>query len=274
MDNELENTNSRTNGGRGEADEGDSLQLVFDQNRSETNTDEDSDLPASLPAATDDLSNGSSPLPDTLPSNNSTHNPPCIKKSTRTKMTPRWMKDFGVTPQDIEGMLDELQEHMESIDMANALIRHNNPRISAFRFANGYAALEMPSALRMKAPDLIHYLLNENHSDCTIVNELGFPHILTHLASSEDADVRGASLQVLLDIAQDRQGKPYGIPNEEDGRLKQILQERSKEERQLVDSLWSACYNEPSAFCEEILALPGEDALPPDVAIKHFEPPV
>lgn len=47
-----------------------------------------------------------------------------------------------------------------------------------------------------------------------------------------------------------------------------------KEKRQLVDSLWSACYNEPSALCEEILALPGDDALPPEVASKHFEPPL
>ncbi|CAI9779289.1 unnamed protein product [Fraxinus pennsylvanica] len=117
MDNELEeDTNPRANGGRREADEGDPLQLdnsipdqtspipipVFDHTTSENNTDDDSDLlvnPASLPAATDDLSNGSSPLLDTLTSVNPTHNQPCIRKSTRTNITPRHfhlLARFGV----------------------------------------------------------------------------------------------------------------------------------------------------------------------------------
>lgn len=49
----------------------------------------------------------------------------------------------------------------------------------------------------------------------------------------------------------------------------------AKEERQLVDSLWNTCYNEPSSLREKgLVVLPGEDALPPDVASKHFEPPL
>jgi hypothetical protein len=50
------------------------------------------------------------------------------------------------------------------------------------------------------------------------------------------------------------------------------------EERQLVDSLWKECYNEPSSLREKgLVVLPGEDAPqqpPPDVAGKMFEPPL
>ncbi|XP_048236050.1 uncharacterized protein LOC8258377 [Ricinus communis] len=274
----------------------------------------------------------------------------------------------GVTPADIEDMLEELQEHVESIDMANdlhsigglvpllgylknshanirakaaevvttivqnnprsqqlvmeanglepllsnfssdpdmnvrtkalgaisSLIRHNKPGIAAFRLANGYAA--MRDALgsesvrfQRKALNLIHYLLHENSSDCSIVNELGFPRIMLHLASSEDGEVREAALQGLLDLARHKPHANGGRIGEEDEKLKQLLEERIKgislmspedlgaarEERHLVDSLWNACYNEPSSLREKgLLVLPGEDSLPPDVASKHFEPPL
>ena len=49
----------------------------------------------------------------------------------------------------------------------------------------------------------------------------------------------------------------------------------AREKRQLVDSLWSTCYKEPSSLREKgLLALPDGDAPPPDVASKHFEPPL
>jgi hsp70-interacting protein len=49
----------------------------------------------------------------------------------------------------------------------------------------------------------------------------------------------------------------------------------AREERQLVDSLWIACYNEPSMLRNEgLLVLPGEESFeqPPDVAGRFFEP--
>ena len=103
-----------------------------------------------------------------------------------------------------------------------------------------------------------------------------------HLASSDDAGLREGALRGLLELAQDKTGG-------EDEKLKQVLQERIKdislmspddlgavrEERHLVDSLWNACYNEPSSLREEgLLVLPGDDIPPPDVASKHFEPPL
>ncbi|XP_057459111.1 hsp70 nucleotide exchange factor fes1 isoform X2 [Lotus japonicus] len=288
-----------------------------------------------------------------------------MKEITLVMQTPQQvLEDQGVTPADIEDLLDELQEHVESIDMANdlhtigglvpllghlknshanirakaadvvttivqnnprsqqlvmeangfeplfsnfssdpdvnartkalgaisSLIRHNKPGITAFRLANGYAALKDALSsgnvrFQRKALTLIHYLLHENSSDCHIANELGFPRILMHLASSEDADVREAALQGLLELNHNTKD----VSAEDTEKMKQLLQERinsisllseedlgaSREERQLVDSLWVTCFNEPSSLREKgLLVLPGEDAPPPDVASKHFEPPL
>lgn len=110
-----------------------------------------------------------------------------------------------------------------------------------------------------------------------------------HLAASEDVEVREAALRGLLELSRDKSKGENGRPGEEDEKLKQLLQERingislmspedlgaAREERLLVDSLWSCCYNEPSSLREKgLLVLPGEDALPPDVASKHLEPPL
>lgn len=140
-----------------------------------------------------------------------------------------------------------------------------------------------------KALNLLHYLLQENSSDCNVASELGFPRIMMHLASSDDAEVREAALRGLLELARDKTGESNGSLGDEHEKLKQILQERMKgislmspddlgaarEERQLVDSLWNACYDEPSSLREQgLLVLPGEDEPPPDVASQHFEPPL
>ena len=112
--------------------------------------------------------------------------------------------------------------------------------------------------------------------------------MMMHLASSEDAEVREAALKGLLELAREETKGADGSLGE-DEKLKQLLQERingislmspddlgaAREERQLVDSLWNTCYNEPSSLKEKgLLVLPGEDAPPPDVASKHFEPPL
>lgn len=112
---------------------------------------------------------------------------------------------------------------------------------------------------------------------------------MMHLASSEDAEVREAALRGLLELAQDKSEKPNSSSSVEDDKLKQILQERIKgisemssedlgaarEERQLLDSLWNTCLNEPSPLREQgLLFLPGEDAPPPDVASQHFQQPL
>ncbi|WJX43183.1 hypothetical protein P8452_30321 [Trifolium repens] len=291
-----------------------------------------------------------------------------MKEITLVMKTPEQeLENQGVTPADIEDMLDELQEHVESIDMANdlhtigglvpllaylknshanirakaadvvttivqnnprsqqlvmeangfeplvsnfssdpdvnvrakalgaisSLIRHNKPGVAAFRLANGYAALKDALTsdnvrFQRKALNLIHYLLLENSSDCNIVKELGLHRLLMHHASSEDADVREAALRGLLELARDTKDSS-DASSEDNEKMKQLLEERIngislmsaedlgavREERLLVDSLWSTCFDEPSSLQEKgLLVLPGEDAPPPDVASKHFEPPL
>ena len=85
---------------------------------------------------------------------------------------------------------------------------------------------------------------------------------MLHLASTEDAEVREASLRGLLELARDKTGGNNGGLGEEDEKLKLLLEERIKgislmspedlgaarEERQLVDSLWTTCYKEPSSL--------------------------
>lgn len=294
-----------------------------------------------------------------------------MKEITQVMQTPEQvLEEQGVTPEDIEDILDELQDHVETIDMANdlhsigglipllgylrnshakirakaaevlstivqnnprsqqlvmeasgieplllnftsdpdvtartqalgaisSLIRHNKPGVAAFRLANGYAALRdalSSESIRFqrKALNLIHYLLQENTSDCSVVSELGFPRLMMHLVSSEDAQVREAALRGLHELARVKPGGNIVSSSGDEDKLKQILQERidaitlmsdedlgaAREERQLVDSLWNTCYNEPSSLREKgLVVLPGEDALPPppDVASQLFEPPM
>lgn len=137
---------------------------------------------------------------------------------------------------------------------------------------------------------MVQYLLHENRSDSSIVTELGFPAIIMHLASSKDGQVREAALRGLLELEQNRVEQTGGCcPSEEDGKLKEVLQERieginvmspedlgaAMEESHLVDALWRARYDEPSSLQEKgLLYLPGEDAPAPDVASQHFEPPL
>lgn len=136
---------------------------------------------------------------------------------------------------------------------------------------------------------MIHYLVHENSSDCDIITELGFPRLMMHLAASDDADVREAALRGLFELVRDKADATSDQLSDDDGKLRQLLEERIKvissmtlddlaaarEERQLVDLIWNACYNEPSSLQEQgLLILPEEDAPPPDVASKHFEPPL
>ncbi|PNS98861.1 hypothetical protein POPTR_016G100500v4 [Populus trichocarpa] len=292
-----------------------------------------------------------------------------MKEITLVMQTPEQvLESQGITPADIEELLDELQEHVESIDMANdlhsigglvpllgflknthasvrakaaevvttivqnnprsqqmvmeangfepllsnftsdpdvtvrtkalgaisSLVRHNKPGIAAFHLGNGFAALRDALGsenvrFQRKALNLIHYLLHENSSDCSIVSQLGFPRIMSHLASSEDAEVREAALRGLLELARNKIDGNTGRLGEDDEKLKQLLEERingislmspdelgaAMEEKQLVDTLWDTCYNEPSSLHDKgLLVLPGEDSPPPDVASKHFEPPL
>jgi hsp70-interacting protein len=139
-----------------------------------------------------------------------------------------------------------------------------------------------------KALSLTHYLLSESHSDCSVFAQLGFPHLMMRLASSDDSGVREAALGGLLELARDTTLGNRNLLAEHD-RLRRLLRGRmesirtmtpedldaAREERQLVDSLWITCYHEPSMLRNEgLLVLPGEESFeqPPDVAGRLFEP--
>ncbi|CAN7117227.1 unnamed protein product [Brassica rapa subsp. narinosa] len=176
----------------------------------------------------------------------------------------------------------------QALGAISSLIRHNKAGVSAFKLADGYTGLRDALAsdsvrFQRKALNLLQYLLQEDVSDQTIVTELGFSRVLIRLGSRDDAETREAALGVLLELAS-RKNDGSGCSSVE---LRQLLEERIegislmsqedletvKEERQLVDALWRVCYDEPSSLGEKgLLVLPGEDALPPDVASKLLEP--
>ncbi|KAI3987074.1 hypothetical protein MKX01_036864 [Papaver californicum] len=182
----------------------------------------------------------------------------------------------------------------KALGAISSLIRHNKPGVAAFRLANGYGALRDALSsdnvrFQRKALNLVEYLLQENSSDCSVITELGFPRIMMHLVSSEDIEVREAALRGLLELAKDEQSRASSgsVASTHNEKLKQILEERIegisamtkeelsavKEERHLIDSLWSVCYNEPSSLQKKgLLDLLGEDAPPPDVASNFFQP--
>ncbi|KAJ7538512.1 hypothetical protein O6H91_11G051900 [Diphasiastrum complanatum] len=176
----------------------------------------------------------------------------------------------------------------KALGAISSLIRHNKSGIGAFRLANGFSALkdaltsDTPK-LQRKALQLAQYLLHENPKDTGVASELGYPRLLTSLARSSDSDIRQVALHTLLEIAQNQK-------IEDPTKLKDALSERIqnlqglnpedlravKEERQLIDSLWQICFNQPSSLREDgLLVLPGEEdqsAPPPDVASGMFEP--
>ncbi|KAL5567524.1 hypothetical protein UlMin_024099 [Ulmus minor] len=185
-----------------------------------------------------------------------------------------------------KSMLDELQEHVEAIDMANIVwLISDSGFVSNLHFIRGLVPLlgylnNSHANIRAKAAKVAttYCICVFIYSDCNIVYELGFPRIMLHLASSED-----------VEIAQDKTDGLSGKLVGEDEKLKQLLQDRingissmspedlgaAKEKRHLVDSLWITCYNKPSSLRDKgHLVLPEEDAPPPDVPSMHFEPPL
>ncbi|XP_047086384.1 hsp70 nucleotide exchange factor FES1-like [Lolium rigidum] len=187
----------------------------------------------------------------------------------------------------------DLTARIKALGALSSLIRNNKPGVAAFRLANGYAglrdALNSESVrFQRKALSLTHYLLSENHSDCSVFTQLGFPRLMMRLVSSDDSGVREAALGGLLELARDTALGNRTLLADQDrlqrllwGRIQSIRMmapddlDAAREERQLVDSLWVTCYHQPSMLQREgLLVLPGEESFeqPPDVAGRFFEP--
>ncbi|CAN8254619.1 unnamed protein product [Cochlearia groenlandica] len=179
----------------------------------------------------------------------------------------------------------------KALGAISSLIRNNQSGITAFRLANGYSGLRealVSDALRFqrKALNLVHYLLQESNYDRKIARDLGFPRIMIHLASNQDLEVREFSLRGLLELARD--GSERNL-DRADVNLRQLLEEgtrrviamseedlcAAREERELIDILWTVCYNEPSGLRERgLVYLPCDDEMAPDVIQDRFEPPL
>jgi hsp70-interacting protein len=170
----------------------------------------------------------------------------------------------------------DMHSRTQALGAISSLIRNNKPGITGFRIANGYSglkdALETDSVrFQRKALNLLHYLLQENDSDSDIAIEFGLHHLMMHLVSSFDADVREAALRGLLELVKARKDCSTCGSSivKGDERLRQILKDRikaisrvkamslfmsqedlsaAKEERQLLDSLWTTIFNEPSSL--------------------------
>ncbi|CAA7406346.1 unnamed protein product [Spirodela intermedia] len=185
----------------------------------------------------------------------------------------------------------------KALGAISSLIRHNKPGLTAFRLANGHSGLREAlgsgnARFQRKALNLIQYLVHESESDRGLVSELGLPRQMVHLAASDDKDVREAALRGLLELARDERATAAALLLAEEEKLRQVLEGRvrgigemgpedlgaAREERQLVDALWAACFGEPSSLREKgLVALPGEDdepSPPPDVAGQLLEPPL
>uniref|UniRef100_A0A1J3GTV8 Hsp70 nucleotide exchange factor fes1 n=1 Tax=Noccaea caerulescens TaxID=107243 RepID=A0A1J3GTV8_NOCCA len=185
----------------------------------------------------------------------------------------------------------EIRVRTKALGAISSLIRHNQPGMTAFRLANGYAGLKdalVSDTVRFqrKALNLIHYLLQESNSDCRIVRDLGFPRIMIHLASNQDLEVREFALRGLLELAREESERNL---DRSDVNLRQLLEERTRriiamsdedlnavrEERELVDILWTLCYDEPSCLRERgLVYLPSDDEMAPDVVRDRFDPPL
>ena len=134
---------------------------------------------------------------------------------------------------------------------------------------------------------MIQYLLHESESDRAAAVDLGLRRQMLHLAASEDPDTREAALHCLLEL-----NMVAPPPDEDKKRLRQVLESRAqriskmgpddlnaaREERHLVDAIWSECFDEPSYLRRMgLVVLPGEDGPlppPPDVARQLLEPPL
>ncbi|GER54381.1 Hsp70 nucleotide exchange factor FES1 [Striga asiatica] len=117
------------------------------------------------------------------------------------KIPEQVLESQGVTPQDIEDMLDELQEHVESIDMANDLhsIGGLVPLIDYLK--NSHANI------RAKAAEVISTIVQNNPRSQHLVMEVnGLELLLSNFTSDTDVTVRTKSLGAISSLI--RHNKP------------------------------------------------------------------
>ncbi|CAF2102488.1 unnamed protein product, partial [Brassica napus] len=125
-----------------------------------------------------------------------------MKEITLVMQTPEQvLVEHGVTPDDIEDLLDELQEHVESIDMANDLhsIGGLVPLLGFLK--NSHANI------RAKAADVVSTIVQNNPRSQELVMEAnGLESLLSNFISDTDVHARTQALSAISSLI--RHNKP------------------------------------------------------------------
>ncbi|KAI3447708.1 hypothetical protein Pfo_004373 [Paulownia fortunei] len=111
------------------------------------------------------------------------------------------LESQGVTPQDIEDMLDELQEHVESIDMANDLYSIGGLVPLLGYLKNSHANI------RAKAAEVVSTIVQNNpRSQQLVMESNGLEPLLSNFTSDPDVIVRTKALGAISSLI--RHNKP------------------------------------------------------------------
>ncbi|MCL7049893.1 hypothetical protein MKW94_001278 [Papaver nudicaule] len=122
-----------------------------------------------------------------------------MKEITLVMETPEnVLEEQGVTSAEIDDMLDELQEHVESIDMANDLhtIGGLGPLLEHLKHSS--------AGIRAKAAEVIMAIVQNNPKSQQLVMEAnGLGPLLTNLTSDPDVTARTKALGAISSLIRD-----------------------------------------------------------------------
>lgn len=121
--------------------------------------------------------------------------------ATVMQLSEQQLEESGVTVEELEGLLEELQEHVESIDMANDLkaIGGLVPLLAYLKSRH--------SSLRWKAADVVTTVVqNNSKAQQNVMDVGGLPLLLDNFTSGPDIKVRTKALGAISSLI--RHNKP------------------------------------------------------------------
>ena len=160
------------------------------------------------------------------------------------------LEAHGITPDDIEGLLAELQVHVESIDMANDLHSVGGlvPVIKYLRNSN--------ARIRARAADVVTTVVQNNPTSQQLVMEAsGFDPLLSNFTSDPDLTARIKALGALSSLI--RNNKPgvsaFRLANGYAGLRDALTSESARFQRKalnLTNYLLSESHSDCSVFAQ------------------------
>ncbi|XP_002991501.2 hsp70 nucleotide exchange factor FES1 [Selaginella moellendorffii] len=119
-----------------------------------------------------------------------------MKEISLVLQTPRQvLEEQGVSSQDIEGVLEELQDHVESIDMANDLkaVGGLNPLIGLLQ--------DQYAPIRARAAEVLSTVVQNNpKSQNDVMEHKGMEALLNTFSSDPDVNVRAKALGAISSL--------------------------------------------------------------------------